>query len=70
MASSEDSELDLKALDGVRARVGEHLKQASPSADDVVRALAAESSPEEIAAVLAKPLAAEVVIPVLPVKPA
>ena len=53
-----------------RARVGEHLKQASPSADDVVRALAAESSPEEIAAVLAKPLAAEVVIPVLPVKPA
>ena len=26
MASSEDSELDLKALDGVRARVGEHLE--------------------------------------------
>ena len=28
MASSEDSELDLKALDGVRARVGEHLEGA------------------------------------------
>jgi len=53
-----------------RARVAEHLKQASPSADDVVRALAAESSPEEIAALLAKPLAADVAVPVLPVKPA
>jgi len=52
-----------------RARVAEHLKQASPSADDVVKALTAESSPEEIAAMLAaKP--DEVAVPLLPVKPA
>jgi hypothetical protein len=49
-----------------RARVAEHLKQASPSADDVVKALAAGSSPEEIAALLAP--SAEVAVPVLPVK--
>jgi hypothetical protein len=51
-----------------RARVAEHLKQASPSADDVVKALAAGSSPEEIAALLAA--SAEAAVPVLPVKPA
>jgi len=50
-----------------RARVGEHLRQASPSADDVARALAADASPEEIAAMLAKP-SAELPVPVLPVK--
>ncbi|MGD0941951.1 MAG: hypothetical protein ABR905_19825 [Terracidiphilus sp.] len=51
-----------------RGRVAEHLKQASPSADDVVRALAVGSSPEEIAAMLAASV--EVAVPVLPVKPA
>jgi len=40
-----------------RARVAEHLQQASPSADDVVQALKAAPG-------------TEVVIPVLPVKPA
>jgi hypothetical protein len=38
-----------------RARVAEHLRNASPNADDVAKALAAESTPEEIAKVLAKP---------------
>jgi hypothetical protein len=51
-----------------RARVAEHLLHASPSADDVVQALNAKSTPEEIAAVLAKS-SAEAVVPVLPVKP-
>jgi hypothetical protein len=40
-----------------RARVAEHLQQASPSADDVVQAL--KSKP-----------GTEVAVPVLPVKPA
>jgi phosphoserine phosphatase len=40
-----------------RARVAEHLQQASPSADDVVQALKAKPG-------------TEVVVPVLPVKPA
>ena len=38
-----------------RARVAEHLRNASPNAADVAKALAAESTPEEIAKVLAKP---------------
>ena len=53
-----------------RARVAEHLQQASPSADDVVQALTSKSSAEEVAAVLGAKPGAEVVVPVLPVKPA
>ncbi len=52
-----------------RTRVAEHLKQASPSADDVAQALTVKSSPAEVAALLAKS-SAEAAIPVLPVKPA
>ncbi|MGD0940500.1 MAG: hypothetical protein ABR905_12395 [Terracidiphilus sp.] len=51
-----------------RARVAEHLKHASPSADDVTQALIAKSSPAEVAALLAKASVDDV--PVLPVKPA
>jgi len=57
-------------LSGEAIRLMNYIDDVAVTLRRVVRALAAESSPEEIAAVLAKPLAAEVVIPVLPVKPA